>query len=79
VPLLPEVQHHVIAGSLFVDPRLAFLFGDSVVHIASATYAGQAREILPPERVHVLPGVSHVALAHHPAVYQKIKAILEAL
>lgn len=78
VPLLPEIQHHVIAGSLFVDPRLAFLFGDSVVPIASATYKGQAQEILPPERVHVLPGLSHIGLAHAPAVYQQIKTILEA-
>jgi pimeloyl-ACP methyl ester carboxylesterase len=78
VPLLEDIQHHVIAGSLFADPRLAFLFGDSVVPIASATYRGQAMEILPPERVHVLPGLSHVALAHDPAVYQQIKRILEA-
>lgn len=77
VPLLPEIEHHLIAGSLFVDPRLAFLFGDAVVHVASATYAGQAQEILPPERVHMLPGLGHLALAHHPEVYKTIKAILE--
>ena len=77
VPLLPEIEHHVIAGSLFVDPRLAVLFGDSVVPVASATYAGQALEILPPERVHVLPGLAHITLAHHPEVYKTIKAILE--
>ncbi|HET8935116.1 MAG TPA: alpha/beta hydrolase [Polyangiales bacterium] len=78
VPFLPDIQHHVIAGSLFVDPRLAFLFGDSVVPIASAVYKGQAEEILPPERVHLLPGLSHIGLAHAPAVYQQIKLILEA-
>jgi len=77
VPFLPEIEHHLIAGSLFVDPRLALLFGDSVVHMASATYAGQALELLPPERVHVLPGLGHIALAHHPEVYKIIKAILE--
>jgi pimeloyl-ACP methyl ester carboxylesterase len=77
VPLLADIEHHVIAGSLFVDPRLAVLFGDSVVHIASATYAGQALEILPPERVHMLPGLGHLALAHHPEVYKTIKAIVE--
>lgn len=77
VPLLPEIEHHLIAGSLFVDPRLALLFGDSVVTMASATYAGQALELLPPERVHVLPGLGHIALAHHPEVYKIIKAILE--
>ena len=77
VPLLPDIEHHLIAGSLFVDPRLALLFGDSVVHMASATYAGQALELLPPERVHMLPGLGHIALAHHPDVYNTIKAILE--
>jgi triacylglycerol lipase len=77
VPLLPDIEHHVIAGNLFVDPRLAFLFGDSVVPVASATYKGQALEILPPERVHLLPSLSHIALAHTPAVYQTIKSIVE--
>jgi hypothetical protein len=77
VPLLPNIEHHLIAGSLFSDPRLRFLFGDSVVHVASATYGGLALELLPPERVHVLPGLGHVALAHHPAVYETIKATLE--
>lgn len=77
VPLLPEIEHHLIAGSLFVDPRLALLFGDSVVPMASATYAGQAQELLPPERVHVLPGLSHIALARHPEVYKVIERILE--
>jgi pimeloyl-ACP methyl ester carboxylesterase len=78
VPFLPNIEHHVIAGSLFVDPRLAFLFGDSVVPITSATYKGQALEILPPERVHILPGLSHIGLAHDPEVYQQIKVILES-
>jgi hypothetical protein len=77
VPLLPNIEHHLIAGTLFEDTRLAFLFGDSVVPVASATYRGLALELLPPERVHVLPGLSHIALAHHPAVYQTIKATLE--
>jgi triacylglycerol lipase len=77
VPLLPNIEHHLIAGSLFSDVRLRFLFGDSVVHVASATYGGLALELLPPERVHVLPGLNHVALAHHPAVYETVKATLE--
>jgi pimeloyl-ACP methyl ester carboxylesterase len=77
VPLLPNIEHHLIAASLFVDPRLAFLFGDSVVPVASATYKGQALDILPPERVHVLSGLSHLALAHSPLVYEHIKRILE--
>lgn len=78
VPLLPNLEHHLIAGSLFSDPRLALLFGDWVVPVASATYKGLADAVLPRERVHVLPGLGHIALAHHPAVYQTIKAILES-
>jgi hypothetical protein len=34
--------------------------------------------LLPPERVKLLPGLSHVALAHHPAVYEQIRATLQA-
>lgn len=77
IPLLPNIEHHLIAGSFFSDSRLAFLFGDWVVSVASATYRGLAEEILPPERVHVFPGLSHVALAHSPAVYDQIKTTLE--
>jgi pimeloyl-ACP methyl ester carboxylesterase len=77
VPLLPDIEHHLIAGSVFIDPRLTFLFGDTVVPVASATYKGHALELLPPERVHVLPGLGHLALAHSPAVYERIKATLE--
>lgn len=79
VPLLPDIEHHLIAGSLWGDARLALLFGDAIVPVASATYRGVAEDVLPPERVHVLPGVSHVALSHHPAVYERIKATLEKL
>jgi triacylglycerol lipase len=81
LPLLPNIQHTLIAGALGVDARLAFLFGDSLVSVVSATFAGQAAEVqalLPPERVKVLPGLSHVALARHPAVYELIKATLES-
>ncbi|HKP57080.1 MAG TPA: alpha/beta fold hydrolase [Polyangiales bacterium] len=81
LPLLPNIQHTLIAGSLAVDPRLAFLFGDSLVSVVSGTFANQAdevRELLPAERVKVLPGLSHVALAHHPAVYELIKSTLES-
>jgi pimeloyl-ACP methyl ester carboxylesterase len=81
LPLLPSIQHTLIAGSLAVDPRLAFLFGDSLVSVVSATFAGQAAEmqaLLPPERVKLLPGLSHIALAHHPAVYALIQSTLQA-
>jgi hypothetical protein len=82
VPLLPQIAHYLIAGSLAVDPRLAALFGDAVVPIGSATYSsaalrGGADPPLPPERVKVLPGLSHVGLAHHPDVYAQIRRFCE--
>jgi hypothetical protein len=79
LPLLSSIRHYLIAGSI-ADPRLAFLFGDSVVPVESATYSGIAAaacELLPPERVKVLAGLSHLALAHEPAVYEQIKAWCE--
>jgi len=76
LPLLASIRHHLIAGSI-ADPRLAFLFGDSIVPVDSATYGGIAAaacELLPEEQVKLLSGVSHLELAHHPAVYAQIKA-----
>lgn len=80
VPLLPQIDHFLIAGSLAVDPRLAPLFGDAVVPIGSATYAARAggEPVLPAERVKVLPGLGHLALAHHADVYAQIKRWCEA-
>jgi triacylglycerol lipase len=75
VPLLPQIAHYLIAGSMTVDPRLALLFGDAVVPLTSATYAiaqGPASALLPAERVKVMPGLSHLALAHHPDVYAQL-------
>ncbi len=77
VPLLPQIQHHLIAGTLG-DPRLAALFGDGIVPVASGvggTVASGAGQIaLPPEHVKVLPGVAHLTLAHHPDVYAHIRS-----
>jgi pimeloyl-ACP methyl ester carboxylesterase len=67
VPLLPSIEHTLIAGSLAMDPRIAALFGDAIVPISSATArnAEATPELaLPGERVHVLPGRSHLDLAH---------------
>lgn len=67
VPLLPSIEHALIAGSLSMEPAIAALFGDSIVPVPSATArnAEACSELaLPPERVHVLPGRSHVDLAH---------------
>jgi pimeloyl-ACP methyl ester carboxylesterase len=79
VPLLPQIAHYLIAGSLAVDPRLGMLFGDAVVPIGSATYArrGDADVPLPASRVKILPGLSHVGLAHHPEVYAQVRRFCE--
>jgi len=84
LPLLPSMQHCLIAGSLAIDPRLS-VFGDSIVPVASATQAENDRtinaqvinELLPEKQVKVLPGLSHIALAHHIDVYEQIKAFCE--
>ncbi|MDP2308531.1 MAG: alpha/beta hydrolase [Pseudomonadota bacterium] len=71
VPLLPEVRHYLVAGTLSAAPWAASLFGDIMVPVPSGTASTSE---LPPERVAILPGMSHVALAHHPAVYRQIHA-----
>ena len=80
VPLLPQIRHHLVAGALPRDPRLAALFGDGIVPIASGTdghFAGGAEAALPPDHVKVLGGVAHLSLAHHPDVYAHIRAWCE--
>jgi len=76
VPLLPGIQHALIAGTLSMDPRIAMLFGDSLVPVGSGTARTMLRDELaiPPERVRVLPGRSHLGLLHDDEVYELIKA-----
>jgi pimeloyl-ACP methyl ester carboxylesterase len=71
IPLLPEIQHYLVAASLSDDPWLATLFGDALVPIASATngVVDPLGSALPPDHVRVLPGSGHVGLAHDQAVY----------
>jgi hypothetical protein len=82
VPLLPGIRHHLVVGTLGQDEKhmLSLLFGDGMVRVASA--AGRAAEghpspLFPQEDVAVVPGVDHVGLAHHPAVYPHLKRWLE--
>lgn len=72
VPLLPGIDHALVAGSLMMDSAVASLFGDAVVPLASAT--GQTlvdpRSLaLPPDCVQVLQGRSHFDLSHDEDVY----------
>ncbi len=79
VPLLPELRHYLIAGSLSSEPRLASLFGDALVPVPSGTFAGQADLPLPPAHVKVFHGMSHLALAHHPDVYAALLAFWDGV
>lgn len=79
VPLLAEIQHYLVAGSLSGEPWLGALFGDSLVSIRSAT-AGHVDlsavlggDPIPPNHVKLIAGLSHVALAHDPRVYAWIR------
>lgn len=75
VPLLPQIRHYLIAGS--VSPRLAGLFGDAIVPISSGTN-GQKRvrgcPQLPPHNVKIVAGIAHMTLPCHPHVYEQIRA-----
>ena len=80
VPLLPSIQHYLIAGSLSIEPRMAALFGDALVPVPSATFGhvlDREALVLPPSHVRILEGVPHLALAHHPDVYAQIRAWCE--
>ena len=76
VPLLPQIKHYLVAGSLSTDVRLASLFGDSIVPVASATDGGcvdAATFALPPSHVKIVSGASHVKIAHDAAVYEHLR------
>ncbi len=76
VPLLPGIQHYLVAASLAVEPYLAALFGDALVPLASGTNglrAARGTLALPPGHVKVLANMAHLTLAHHPDVYAQIR------
>jgi triacylglycerol lipase len=76
VPLLPEIQHYLVAGSLSTDVRLASVFGDSVVPLGSATDGScvdAATFALPPGHVKIVSGASHMTLAHDATVYEHLR------
>ncbi|MBS2020123.1 MAG: alpha/beta hydrolase [Deltaproteobacteria bacterium] len=76
VPLLPSLQHYLVAGTLWGDVRLAGLLGDAVVPVPSSTNGAcidAGTLALPPSHVRLLEGVSHVVLPHDPRVYEHVK------
>jgi triacylglycerol lipase len=77
VPLLPELEHYLVAGSVSASPFLTACFGDGIVPLGSATdglAASLGSAALPPSHVAVFPGISHIGLARHPGVYDRIRA-----
>lgn len=77
VPLLPHIRHHLIAGAVSHDPRLAMLFGDAIVTVRSAT--GQARPAdrsapFPQEHVRIMAKFDHIRLSGEPEIYRQILA-----
>jgi pimeloyl-ACP methyl ester carboxylesterase len=81
VPLLPSMSHYLIAGSMWVDPRLALYFGDALVPLTSATggaCSNAASMALPPSHVRIVSGSSHTALARSPEVYEHVRAFCGA-
>jgi triacylglycerol lipase len=73
VPLLPELAHHLVAGSVTDHPLLAALFGDSLVPVQSAT-AGLDGAALRPGHVRRVTRINHLAIARSPAVYEYVRA-----
>ncbi len=75
-PLLPSIRHHLVAG--FLDARIATLFGDALVPLASGT-DGLCVDLaaIPPGHVRILPGTAHMTLAHSPEVYAHLRAWCE--
>lgn len=75
VPLLPGIEHFLVAGALGNQPWLPLLFGDAMVPLASATDGACSSPeslALPPDHVHVVPGLSHVELPRRQEVYEAI-------
>lgn len=66
VPLLPSIQHYLVAGAFVPDPVAAELLGDMVVPLSSATNQET-------EQVKVFPGLTHLDVPRNLAVYEQIK------
>lgn len=74
VPFAPGIAHFHVAGTASSRPSVAAAAGDFLVPVASATARGAAQ---PPDHTRVLPGIGHLQLARHPAVYAQIRAWCE--
>jgi triacylglycerol lipase len=80
VPLLPGMRHYLVAATVSAEPWIARLFGDTIVPIESATNGVDLRDCaraLAPSNLKILPGATHVSLAHDPHVHRVILQFLE--
>lgn len=73
----PRARHLTVAGSLTADADhpVSRMLGDALVSAASARGAiagNNTAALLPRSSVHLVPGVSHIALANRPEVYEAI-------
>lgn len=76
VPLLANMGHYLIAGSMWLDPRLAVYFGDALVPLTSATNGActdAASMALPPSHIRIVSGHGHTTLARSPEVYAHVR------
>ena len=64
MPLLPQIRHLLIAGTIHPAPWVGALFGDSIVPLGSATNGLVDAKII--------PGILHMPLAHRQEVYEAI-------
>lgn len=73
VSWLPQAAHYLVAGSITDNPNhvLSHMVGDMLVHLRSAQ---GGKSVPTPHNVRLFPAIGHIRLAHHPEVYQQIKA-----
>lgn len=79
VPLLPGATHCFVSASVTRSPRhpLGRIVGDLLVLEPSAAGRGRTRRLgFQPENGHHVGGVTHFALLHHPAVYERLRGWL---
>lgn len=77
VPLLEEIEHHLIAAALISRPwRVALILGDALVPVASATFGhctdAETLAFLP-GHVRLFSGLGHIRLTCSPEVYAQIR------
>jgi pimeloyl-ACP methyl ester carboxylesterase len=76
VPLLPSIQHYLVASAYWSEPWLASLFGDTVVPMGSSTdgaCVNAATMALPPAHVHIVNGIFHAEMTRRPEIYEQLR------